>query len=380
MATDEVRANNGLRDQRKALEWVQRHIASFGGNPNHVVLGGSSAGAASITLHLAAYGGRDDGLFHAAAAESPSFATVLTVAESRYQYKNFAIRLGCVGGGAESLACLRSRTADELQAQNTNIPYPGAAGVPIFMWGPVQDYDMITDLTYDALESGRFIRVPLLIGDDTNGGTIFAPRSTATLQESDVFIHNQFPYLGLDHLVEVNDLYPNGNNASCPAQGCYWRQASDAYGDMRFMCPAMFAASMAAQYGGGGPAQQRTWAYRYDVEDPDQMADGLGVPHTVEVHAVFGPENTGGGPASYRPGGLNAHIVPVVQAYWTSFIRTFDPNAHRLDGAAEWQTWNGTGQRRLLFQTGGNTEMEVVSEESRRRCKYLSDIGAAIKQ
>ncbi|RYP02658.1 hypothetical protein DL766_010257 [Monosporascus sp. MC13-8B] len=140
-----IKANNGLQDQRKALEWVQRYISKFGGDPDHVVLGGSSAGAASITLHLAAYGGRNEYLFHAVAAQSPAFATVLTAEESRYQYDNFAIRVGCVGH--DSLACLRSKTADELQ-QNTNVPYPGAAKAPLYMWGPVLDYDLITDLTY----------------------------------------------------------------------------------------------------------------------------------------------------------------------------------------------------------------------------------------
>ncbi|KAL8848753.1 MAG: hypothetical protein Q9221_006224 [Calogaya cf. arnoldii] len=54
----------------------------FGGNPNHVVLGGSSAGAPSVTLQLAAYGGRDEGLFHATAAESQSFGALRTVEES----------------------------------------------------------------------------------------------------------------------------------------------------------------------------------------------------------------------------------------------------------------------------------------------------------
>ena len=248
------------------------------------------------------------------------------------------------------------------------------------MWGPVQDYDIITDLTYNAFAWGRFIRVPLIVGDDTNGGTIFAPRGATTLAESDAFLHDQFPYLGLDHLVEVNALYPNGNDEACPDRGCYWRQVSDAYGDMRFMCPAMFVSSMAAQYGGGGPEQQRTWTYRYNVEDPGQMAEGLGVPHAVDVHAVFGPDNTGGGPASYRPDGVNAPVIPVVQAYWTSFIKTFNPNTLRLDESAEWETWNGNGQRRLVFQTGGPTEMETVSQESQGKCKYLTDIGADIKQ
>ena len=55
--------NNGIHDQRKALKWVQKYITQFGGNPKHVVLGGASAGAASIAFHLTAHGGRNDGLF-----------------------------------------------------------------------------------------------------------------------------------------------------------------------------------------------------------------------------------------------------------------------------------------------------------------------------
>lgn len=58
-----LKANNGLRDQRKALEWVQNYISQFGGDPGHVVLGGESAGAASISLQMTAYGGKDFGLF-----------------------------------------------------------------------------------------------------------------------------------------------------------------------------------------------------------------------------------------------------------------------------------------------------------------------------
>ncbi|KAB8230165.1 Alpha/Beta hydrolase protein [Aspergillus alliaceus] len=49
--------NNGLKDQIKVLRWVQKHINKFSGNPKLVVVGGgASAGAASITLLLSAYG------------------------------------------------------------------------------------------------------------------------------------------------------------------------------------------------------------------------------------------------------------------------------------------------------------------------------------
>jgi carboxylesterase type B len=38
--------NNGLRDQKCALQWIQKHIGGFGGSPELTVLG-ESAGAGS---------------------------------------------------------------------------------------------------------------------------------------------------------------------------------------------------------------------------------------------------------------------------------------------------------------------------------------------
>ena len=45
LGADGLSGNQALFDQRLALEWVQRNIKSFGGNPENVALFGQSAGA-----------------------------------------------------------------------------------------------------------------------------------------------------------------------------------------------------------------------------------------------------------------------------------------------------------------------------------------------
>ena len=41
-----------MLDQQVALEWVQKYIARYGGDPQRVTLVGESAGAFSICWHL----------------------------------------------------------------------------------------------------------------------------------------------------------------------------------------------------------------------------------------------------------------------------------------------------------------------------------------
>lgn len=58
----------GLADQILALDWVRRHIACLGGDPDNVTIFGESAGGMSVSALLSAPAAR--GLFHKAIAQS----------------------------------------------------------------------------------------------------------------------------------------------------------------------------------------------------------------------------------------------------------------------------------------------------------------------
>ena len=285
---------------------------------------------------------------------------------------NLATRTECnYNEGNETLSCLRGLDVETLQANGYNSPLPGAENPPIYMYGPTIDGDIVPDYTLRLFEEGKFVKVPTIFGSVSNEGTVFAPRETETIEECDTFLHDTWPSLTPENLERIHSLYPANETETFPDSGSLWRLISDIYGDIRYACPGTFISSMYTDYG-----VSNAWNYRYAVEDPADMESGLGVPHVVETNAIWGPDYTGGGaPDSYYE--ENAPIVPIMQAYWTSFIRTFDPNTYRDEASVEWDSWDSN--TRIFIKTD-DIHMEELSESQNAKCDYLGDISIDIGQ
>ncbi|CZT49185.1 related to cholinesterase precursor [Rhynchosporium secalis] len=352
--------NNGLRDQRKVLEWVQTNIEHFNGNPSHVTIGGSSAGGASVDLQMTAYGGRDDNLFHAVAAESQSFGSQRSIASSQYQYDGLVSRVNC-SSSSNTLQCLRETPVEILATHNIDIA-PAGKRKGVFMWSPVIDGNFTTDQTYNLFAQGKFVKVPAIFGGSTNEGTVFTPKGINSTADMRGFLKENFAKLSEEQLAKIEELYPKAEQY--PGKGEYWKTASNVYGDMRYTCPGIYISERITQAGA------QSWNYRWNVLSSANAISGLGVTHAVATPSIWG----------VSPAPDNA-LTPTIQAYWTSFIRSKDPNTYRLKGAPRWETFAAENGRRVVFQNEVRAVgMEDVPGEEEVRCAFLSGIGPGIDQ
>jgi carboxylesterase type B len=348
--------NNGLKDQRQALKWVKNHIQQFGGDPNHVVLGGASAGGGSVVLQLTAYGGRNDGLFHAAAAESAAFPPLRDVSNSEWQYQSLLKESGCT-----TLLCLASLDAVSFQraVRTLKKPFPGATNPPIYFWNPTLDYDFIKDFTYNELKAGHFVKVPTIFGDTTNEGSIFTPGDIMSMPGAQRFVADQFPGINWSKIRAAWD----APKASSDAR---WRQvASDVYGHIRYNCPTLNISSTYA-----AKSTFPTWTYRWNVGSASHVGELLPIwNNATSAAGVF------------------------IQAYWASFIRSYDPNKHVADylvaagGEAarelvspKWEVHGPGNGQRLVFNDGNVVQMQAVPQLERDRCNVITKMGVTLKQ
>lgn len=110
LGTKEIPGNAAMKDQILALQWIQRNIQRFGGNPNSVSIVGLSAGGVSVTGHMISPMAR--GLFHRVISMSGAISSRRSIATQTGldAGRRLAISLNCTETNdiEEMVTCLRA--------------------------------------------------------------------------------------------------------------------------------------------------------------------------------------------------------------------------------------------------------------------------------
>lgn len=167
--------NFGLLDQIAALEWVQRNIEKFGGDPGNVTIFGQSAGARSVLALFASplVKDRNPPLFHRGIAQSVYRSPEATRDKALTRGAKLAKALLGLADGAtatpEQLRRISARQLMNMDNELTPKQLKGTSNSPVGITG---DIVLPTTGVVDSFVTGEVAALPLIIGNTSDDGSI----------------------------------------------------------------------------------------------------------------------------------------------------------------------------------------------------------------
>ncbi len=340
--------NAGLLDLVAALQWVNKNIASFGGDAQNVTIFGQSGGGGKVSTLLATPSAK--GLFHKAIIQSGSMLRTMEATYSR--------RIGTAV--VEELG-LKPSQLDQLQT----IPYEKllAAGETaikkvkeqaekegissfIFGWAPTVDGDVLPAQPFDPQAPAQSKDIPVMIGTTLHEFTMstYVPAyRTITKEKAVEILKQKYGEKTDDFLIAFEKAYP------------YYEPKDLLDVDVIFRPGAVEQARLkSAQQ--GAPV----YMYLFTWESP-VMNGSLRSTHCMEIPFVFDNVTRH---ASMTGGSGKAQILAQkMSSAWINFARTGNPNHESLP---QWDPYTA--------QKGATMCFDNVCEEKYNHDKELMEL------
>ena len=207
-----------VMDAIATLQWVQRNIEKFGGDPKNVTLFGQSAGGGMVVNLLGVPSAK--GLFAKAGIQSgAALRPAVSLEAAEAAGAEWATKMGLDGANA-TLEQLRAIAVDKFATSRDN---SRSLGSPV-------DGRFKTQSTADAFQKGTANYVPLLIGSNNGEGGFDGARTVATAMsaKTPVFLY-QFAYVpewrkqaqpqGAPHSAEIVYVFDAWDQTSLRVEG-----------------------------------------------------------------------------------------------------------------------------------------------------------------
>jgi para-nitrobenzyl esterase len=338
---NELKGNYGYMDQIAALQWIQKNIVAFGGDPKNVTIFGFSAGGVSVHSLLTIPSAK--GLFHKIISQSgggregvltgrpinKENADVFYTVSAETIGMNFAKKQGIEGTDASAMAKLRALSIERIVdgGQETD-----GQGGPRTYSGPILDGKLVVETAESAYLAGRQPKMPMIIGN-------------CSAEIGGAFVTNA---------KTKEELFASFGELEPQAKAAYDSDGTKTFNEVitKFNTdwvwgePARFTAKAFLV------KEAPTYMYQFGyVPMANQQRSPFGAGHGSEVSFVFNTLNARWG-APAEPTIQEKELAKVLSSYWTNFAKTGNPNG---EGLPNWPLYNKQNQDMLDIELDGKT-------------------------